>query len=362
MRVDHLLTWSAFPAVQVLAQSLQSVLIDNGFTRFAAALEGHAVHVSGSSLIVYTPTNAALERNGGASVARRANIEDGIYVSEGTAAGHSTSTTKSVASPTETPGSTCKLRLKRAAEVPCGIVRETWLRDPAFVNLGVRRNQTVIERTVCGTFRPLVFSGLGASVQVIAEDIPFDRGVLRPIGGVFTMPRPVPETLQYLGTTRFLDALARTGLLAELDSRPAITILAPSDAAFRTATANISDAQLIQVLRNHVLVDFAAYTPLVRGGDVYATLGGGTVTASVVEETISFDGVQLLAGDAITKNGVIHTIDKVFLTTPSTTSPSPTASQSAVVTGVAAIMKPPSGQAVVFSVAALAMAARYFLG
>jgi len=126
------------------------------------------------------------------------------------------------------------------------------------------------------------------------------------------MPRTLSETLRILGASSFLDALRTTGLLAELDSRPAITVLAPSDAVFRRETAGFSDAQIAQVLRGHVLVDFPAYSPLVQSGDVYPTLAGSRVTASVVDDdAISFDGVVVSASDAIIENGVVHTIDKV---------------------------------------------------
>lgn len=186
MRAAFLVAWSALAVPRAFAQSLQSVLLGNGFARFAAVLDGHPVHVSGSDLIVYAPTDAALERNGGAALARRGDITASAYVSDGTAPSFSppNSSTSDAPKPTMTSSPpACRLRLRRAAEVPCGIVRETWLEDPAFVNLGPGRNQSVIERSACGAFRPIVFSGLGASVQVIAEDIPFDRGVLRPIGG-----------------------------------------------------------------------------------------------------------------------------------------------------------------------------------
>ena len=196
MLVQHLLIWSALHATKVLAQSLQSVLLDNGLTGFAGILAGHPVHSSGFDLIVYAPTDAALEQIGGAAVARRADISASLYLSGGTSPTfskpkNSSSTTSTTSK--ATPTSTAKLRLARAEEAPCGVARETWLDDPAFVNLGPRHNQTIIEKNVCGMARPLVFTGLGASVKVTADDIPFDRGVVRPISGFVC--RLLPLTL-----------------------------------------------------------------------------------------------------------------------------------------------------------------------
>lgn len=128
---------------------------------------------------------------------------------------------------------------------------------------------------------------------------------------VFTAPRTVPETLRFLGANRFLQALDQAGILADVDSRTAITVLAPNDAAFRRDTAGMSSPQVASVLRNHVLVSTTAYTPLIQSGQVYATLSGGSITTSTRDDVVSFGGARVAASDAIIKNGVVDTINKV---------------------------------------------------
>jgi hypothetical protein len=67
------------------------------------------------------------------------------------------------------------------------------------------------------------------------------------------------------------------------------------------------------VLKQHVLVDYPAYSPLLENGDVYPTLGGGTVSVLVRDSAVFWNGARLLAGDAILRNGVVHVIDRVSL-------------------------------------------------
>jgi len=174
MRSEYLVLWSAVFCGGALSQSLQSVLLDNGFTQFAVMVEGAELPASGNNLIVYAPTDAAFEKNGGAVLARRFAPGTGYYFSDSIAPTFNNATNTA-------PG---RRRLARDASIPpCGIARQTWLGGADKVNLGPGRNQTLVEKKVCAASAPLVFTGLGASVKVTADDIPFDRGVIRPVSG-----------------------------------------------------------------------------------------------------------------------------------------------------------------------------------
>lgn len=122
---------------------------------------------------------ATLEKNGGAALARR-DSADPDYYTNAIGATHSNTTRITSATPTAGP----HRKLARDVAVPrYGVVRQSWLSDSAKVNLGPGRNQTIVEKKVCAASTPLVFTGLGASVKVTADDIPFDRGVVRPVSG-----------------------------------------------------------------------------------------------------------------------------------------------------------------------------------
>ncbi|KAI1630926.1 FAS1 domain-containing protein [Biscogniauxia mediterranea] len=301
-----------------LTKSLLAVLQENGFTEYARQLEGDPILSAGPELIVYSPTNAALIRNQNDTVARRAPARTNNR------AGNSFSCVNAVAptwrDPYTNQGGNGTSRLFRKQESTSGAVYGTFLDDPEWVNLGPGRNQTLVEKTVTSSSLPIVFSGLGASVSVTASDISFDGGVIRPIDGVLTLPRNLSYTLPFLGADTFGAALEKAGLLSDLDNRATITVLAPDDTAFQNAS-RLSDTQLAQVLAGHVVLDFPAYTPLLKDGHTYSTLGGGNVTVSVRDGVVYINDAQILAGDAVIKNGVVHTIDKLLTTIPITPVP-----------------------------------------
>ncbi|EQL01691.1 Fasciclin-domain-containing protein [Ophiocordyceps sinensis CO18] len=213
-----------------------------------------------------------------------------------------------------------------------GSVLVTLLSNSEFVNLG-RRNQNIVEKGVALPSLLLVLSGLGASVKVTGADIPFDNGFIRPIDGSVS-----PSHCQ-------------AGLLAEIDSRASITVLAPDDSAFARISTDLPYERLKELLRRHVLVDFPAYTPLLQDGDVYSTLAGGQVTVSVANGIARVNGARILAGDAIITNGVIHTINSVLGASPA---PSPPITAAATER-----MKPLSQMALACSLGGVVAASRY---
>ncbi|KAK5653586.1 hypothetical protein OQA88_8848 [Cercophora sp. LCS_1] len=147
---------------------------------------------------------------------------------------------------------------------------------------------------------------LGASVKVTGVDIRWDGGVVRPIAGALTLLRSISETLPIISAAGFLAGLQRANIPKDVEARPRITILTSTDAVFGNASA-LADAQL----RRHIVVGVPAYTPSIRNGDVFQTLAGTNVTATVRGDVIFIGGAQIQAGDALAINGVVHTVDRV---------------------------------------------------
>ncbi|RYP33110.1 hypothetical protein DL767_004895 [Monosporascus sp. MG133] len=333
----------ALCAASALAQPLLTALEENGFTEFARVLQGDPILNAGPDIIVYAPTNAALTGSNRTVPVTRRDDEDDNRASNGYKAVDATAPGP-VGPPTDI------VRIRDVMVSP-GSALVTLLDDPEFVNLGPGRNQIIVEKSVASASLPLVFSGLGASVKVTGDDIPFDNGVIRPINGDVTLPENVSSTLPFLGVDTFHGFLQQSGLLAELDTRAGITVLAPDDNAFANIT-NLTDTELTELLRQHILIDFPAYTPLLVDGAVYPTLAGGNVTVSVRDDVIYLNGARILAGDAITINGAIHTIDTVL----GTSSPPPRP----VTTAAAMTIKPLSWEVFICSFAGMAAVAGYF--
>ncbi|KAK0716322.1 FAS1 domain-containing protein, partial [Lasiosphaeris hirsuta] len=282
----------------VLSQSasLLEVLRREGFTEFASLLEGPSgadILNAGPNLIVYAPTNAAFLEDDIFGLTRRTtdDAQAKIQVADGTSdSGDKQKRAKSTC--TADPGSE---------------VFVTLLDDPEFVNLGPGQNARIVQKNVPNAALPTVLTGRGATVKVTGLDIPYNNGVIRPVSGVFTLPYLLSETLPFLGADKTLAALQSTGLLAELNNRTSITFLAPDD----TVINGLSDTELVNVLRQHVILGLPVYTPLIVDGAVYTTLAGTNVTASVRGPDFFIGGARILAGDTIIKNGVVHTADRV---------------------------------------------------
>lgn len=89
-----------------------------------------------------------------------------------------------------------------------------------------------------------------------------------------------------------------------------MTILAPDNSAFKNSTTWSGD-NLVRLIKRHTLVNFPAYTPLLKDGLVYSTLAGGKVKVTVRDGVVYLNGAKILSGDTIVTNGVVHSIDKV---------------------------------------------------
>ncbi|KAK4243846.1 Periostin [Corynascus novoguineensis] len=315
MRSDDFIALISLGAAYASAQSLLTVLEDNGFSGYAELLQGHPILSAGPGLIVYAPTNEAL-RNAGDSLSINARQIPNNDASNSFGCVRETAPT--FVDPAEFPEG----EDGDAADTPPGAVRETMLDGSEFVNLGPGHNQSLVERNTSSSGRPTVYGGLGQSVEVAGEDIPFDNGVVRPINGVLTLPSTLSSTLPLMNASAFGRSLQRAGLTPELDRRPSITVLAPNDAAWNEAVnetgdqvtrpaGNSTNDRLAQLCKEHIIVDFPGYTPLLKNGGIYQTLGGTNVTISVQDDVVTIGGARIIRNDAIIINGVVHAVDKV---------------------------------------------------
>lgn len=309
----ELLALLTFFTVGSLAQSasLIDVLRLEGFTAFADFLIRTNTSLpagSDADLIVYAPTNAALVRSLAAPSIRKRGVDE-----EEVAGSYQIAQNNKVV--TNTPkrdyydgSGTCG-----AVSGPGAVDFMTFLDDPEWVNLPPNNNASIVQKNTPKGALPVVFSGLGESVKVTGLDIAFDKGVIRPVSGMFTLPHLLSATLPFLGNDKVLAALQSTGLLNELDNIRGITFLAPDD---RAIPAGLPNEVLADVLRQHTLLGPPIFTSDLQNGATYQTLAGTTVTVTVQCGDVFINGARILAGDAIIKNGVVHTVDKVSLPMP----------------------------------------------
>ncbi|EHK19972.1 uncharacterized protein TRIVIDRAFT_155305 [Trichoderma virens Gv29-8] len=283
-------------------QSLFSTLQANGFTEFAQRLPTIELTSAEAGLVVYAPNNNAFIISGNATVARATIGPPPAALNLARFRGGGSFQYNSRALATR--------MAKRATSR--GSVYETLYHDD-FVLLGSGHNQSLVERNVPSASLPFVFSGLGKSAQVVGSDIPFDKGVIRPIDAVLTLPRSLSSTLQAIGGVKLAAALKQTNLTATLEGAESITVLAPSNEVF-SLSSTLTQTQIVQVLKEHIIVapSFPAYSPWLEDGQIFRTLGGTNVSVVIKDDVAYLNGARILTGDSIIQNGVVHTIDKVF--------------------------------------------------
>jgi hypothetical protein len=160
-------------------QPLLEALNENGFTSFSQQLEGDPIVTAGPGLIIYAPTNAALEaENASGPIGRRQSKEDLLQARNSIHAVDSTAPR-----PPRPPKGPPRNATRRDVPVSVGSPMVTLLDSPKFVNLGQQSNQVIVEKTGAFASLPIVYSGLGRSVKVTGADIPYAQGVIRPIDG-----------------------------------------------------------------------------------------------------------------------------------------------------------------------------------
>jgi len=194
MRWQHLISLQALCA-PALAQSLKEALEANGFTLWAQRISTDNLLLNaGPGIIIYAPTNAALESSDDANspITRRADDKDKQEAENAASAVDSTAPRP----PKPEKPSQNNTATRRQLVNTAGSAQVTLLDNPEFVNLGPGRNQVIVEKNVASWSLPLVFSGLGRAVKVTGDDIPYDNGVIRPIDGFVSAPLFSPRKAQ----------------------------------------------------------------------------------------------------------------------------------------------------------------------
>lgn len=119
-------------------------------------------------------------------------------------------------------------------------------------------------------------------------------------------------------------ALKRVNLVSTLEGPGPFTVFAPTNAAFQALgvdLATISDSELTKILLYHVL-GASVQSGAIQEGQTYASTAsatgpGGSQLSVLIEKTgnsVKLNGTaNVTTANIVTKNGVIHVIDKVIL-------------------------------------------------
>ncbi|KAF8243421.1 hypothetical protein K440DRAFT_637378 [Wilcoxina mikolae CBS 423.85] len=187
-------------------------------------------------------------------------------------------------------------------DYPIG-VRNTFLDDPEFDNLGPGLTQRLVARhanSTCEDQKDIEIStGGGDIVKTTGTPIRFKGGVIFPVDG---LPYELSETLSDKGLTGFLEAIKRENLVHKLDDCPGITVFAPLNPS--------KDCNV----KARVVFDFTAYSPdLVPGASFEAASGANLTISKGPDGSLCVNGEKIVKSDVLVKNGVVHFVDNVKL-------------------------------------------------
>ena len=176
---------------------------------------------------------------------------------------------------------------------------------------------------------------LGRVAQVVTPDIQIANGVVHVLNGMMLPDLMLPtvvEAAQSAGLTTLLNAVTAAGLGNTLLNQQAMTVFAPTNAAFSAALTAYGAADLNQlvakiggvanlqkILGFHV-VPAVAFSSDLAATNTFTTLAGEqlTVTRNAAGVTVTDrtgKTYRVTTADVAIRNGVVHVIDGVMLPT-----------------------------------------------
>ena len=162
---------------------------------------------------------------------------------------------------------------------------------------------------------------------------PDDGSIEEPNPDPTPAPTPDPTLIQLATTTptlsKLVELVSGAGLVDAIVGATAMTILAPSNAAFEKIASvlpTLTPAQVTKVLLSHI-IDAKVLSTALSNGMKAMTLSGVELTVKIANGKVSFQapastGMVTIA-DVTASNGVVHIIDTVLLPDLSAT-PAPT--------------------------------------
>lgn len=165
-----------------------------------------------------------------------------------------------------------------------------------------------------------VFLSAGVAAAQTPAASPAPVAAVAPAAPPVTPAGDVIETLKASGRfSTFLKASDLVGLTAFVKGLPAVTVLAPSDAAFAQLPAGEVDRLLAQANRAELqklvlrhLINARVPFETFKGAETSApTLGGETVKLAG-DEPPTVGGAPVSQVDVNATNGVVHVLDRVI--------------------------------------------------
>ena len=122
-----------------------------------------------------------------------------------------------------------------------------------------------------------------------------------------TLPQDLSTTLRGTGGTEFEKFLSNSNQLGTLSNSPGVTIFALNDTTMASVRNNFTNATLGQ----HIILGFPGYSPSFNLEIPYNTAAGYEIVVKKNGTNYFVNGVKIVRPDVITKNGVVHYVERV---------------------------------------------------
>ncbi|MEO8201077.1 MAG: fasciclin domain-containing protein [Gemmatimonadota bacterium] len=127
-------------------------------------------------------------------------------------------------------------------------------------------------------------------------------------------------TLKAAGNfTTFLKVVDMAGLTAQLQGAGPFTVFAPTDEAFARIPAATRDslmadnAALETVVKNHIVSGKITSDEVRHGNAGVGFMGGNPLSVDTTGASVRVNGAEVVKGNIVATNGLIHAIDTVYL-------------------------------------------------
>lgn len=160
-----------------------------------------------------------------------------------------------------------------------------------------------------------------ADAEVTTADVEASNGVVHIIDKVVLPPTIVDLASASATHTVLVEALVKADLVDALSGIGPFTVFAPTDTAFTDALTALQitkqelldKADLVDILKYHVLSGSKIMSTDLQATQSPATLQGATVTITKNASTVKFAEATVNPADIVASNGVVHVIDRVVL-------------------------------------------------
>ncbi|KAK7454245.1 fasciclin domain-containing protein [Colletotrichum acutatum] len=184
--------------------------------------------------------------------------------------------------------------------------------------------------------------GLDQTAEITSIDGVWDGGYFQSVDAVLEAPAICSATIKKLSSflSALGDALDKMKLRKQLDNT-AITCLGPNTAASNEAgSPQISFGNedfKIALLESFHILPRAAYSDFLVDGQEFNSMANVTVRVTLKDNEIWFNDAKVISPNVLTKNGLIHILDRVMSANalPNSSTSSPTGTGSATPTSSA---------------------------